>query len=116
MDGCCTPRALALLERALRPSSCFAADNGAIRVYASSTIGNYIMPEIIARYRHDFPDLAGRGRASATAWTSSTPSPTCGWIRPDWGPCHAADIIAEPWLEDELVVFAAPNSPLLAGR
>lgn len=21
------------------------------------------------------------------------------------GPCHAADIIAEPWLEDELVVF-----------
>ena len=24
-------------------------------------------------------------------------------------------IIAEPWLEDELVVFAAPNSPLLAG-
>ncbi len=32
------------------------------------------------------------------------------------GPCHAADIIAEPWLEDELVVFAAPNSPLLAGE
>ena len=29
------------------------------------------------------------------------------------GPCHAADIIAEPWLEDELVVFAAPDSPLL---
>ncbi len=32
------------------------------------------------------------------------------------GPCHAADIIAEPWLEDELVVFAAPDSPLLAGE
>ena len=32
------------------------------------------------------------------------------------GPCHAADIIAEPWLEDELVVFAAPDSPLLEGE
>ncbi len=29
------------------------------------------------------------------------------------GPCHAAEIIAEPWLEDELVVFAPPSSPLL---
>lgn len=51
------PRALALLERALEIEQLFRGDNGAIRVYASSTIGNYIMPEIIARYRHDFPDL-----------------------------------------------------------
>jgi DNA-binding transcriptional LysR family regulator len=29
------------------------------------------------------------------------------------GPCHTAEIIAEPWLEDELVVFAPPDSPLL---
>ncbi len=51
------PRALALLERALEIEQLFRGDNGAIRVYASSTIGNYIMPEIIARYRHDFPEL-----------------------------------------------------------
>ena len=47
----------ALLERALEIEQLFRGDNGAIRVYASSTIGNYIMPEIIARYRHDFPEL-----------------------------------------------------------
>ena len=29
------------------------------------------------------------------------------------GPCHEPDIISEPWLEDELVVFAAPDAPLL---
>lgn len=51
------PRALALLEQATEIEQLFRGDNGAIRVYASSTIGNYIMPEIIARYRHDFPDL-----------------------------------------------------------
>ncbi|MGS5532487.1 LysR family transcriptional regulator, partial [Klebsiella pneumoniae] len=51
------PRALALLERALEIEHLFRGDNGAIRVYASSTNANYIMPEIIARYRHDFPVL-----------------------------------------------------------
>ncbi len=32
------------------------------------------------------------------------------------GPCHSTEIISEPWLEDELVVFAAPSSPLTQGR
>ncbi len=41
------PRALALLERATEIEQLFRGDNGAIRVYASSTIGNYIMPEIM---------------------------------------------------------------------
>jgi hypothetical protein len=31
------------------------------------------------------------------------------------GPCHNVDI-AEPWLEDELVVFASPASSLLQGE
>ena len=96
------PRALALLERALEIEQLFRGDNGAIRVYASSTIGNYILPEIIARYRRDLPDLplelsVGNSQDVINA-------------------CHAADIIAEPWLEDELVVFAAPDSPLLEGE
>lgn len=51
------PRALALLEQAIEIEQLFREDNGAIRVYASSTIGNYILPEVIARYRRDFPTL-----------------------------------------------------------
>ncbi len=51
------PRALALLEQATEIEQLFREDNGAIRVYASSTIGNYILPEVIARYRRDFPTL-----------------------------------------------------------
>ncbi len=45
------PRALALLEQAIEIEQLFREDNGAIRVYASSTIGNYILPAMIARYR-----------------------------------------------------------------
>ena len=107
---------LALLERALEIEQLFRGDNGAIRVYASSTIGNYIMPEIIARYRHDFPDLP----VELSVGNSLDVINAVADLRVDFGliegPCHAADIIAEPWLEDELVVFAAPNSPLLAGE
>ncbi len=42
------PRALALLEQAVEIEQLFREDNGAIRVYASSTIGNYILPAMIA--------------------------------------------------------------------
>ncbi|STJ85513.1 LysR family transcriptional regulator [Escherichia coli] len=51
------PRALALLEQAVEIEQLFREDNGAIRIYASSTIGNYILPAVIARYRHDYPQL-----------------------------------------------------------
>lgn len=105
------PRALALLERAGEIEQLFRGDNGAIRVYASSTIGNYILPEIIARYRRDFPELPlelSVGNSQDVINAVSDLRVDIGLIE---GPCHAADIIAEPWIEDELVVFAAPDSP-----
>lgn len=110
------PRALAALEQASEIEQLFREANGAIRVFASSTIGNYILPEVIARYRRDFPELplelsVGNSQDVITAVADFRVD--IGLIE---GPCHAAEIIAEPWLEDELVVFAAPSSPLLQGE
>lgn len=110
------PRALALLEQANEIEQLFREDNGAIRVYASSTVGNYIMPEMIGRYRRDFPDLpielsVGNSQDAINAVADFRVD--IGFIE---GPCHAADIVAQPWLEDELVVFTAPDSPLLTGE
>lgn len=105
-----------LYPRALEIEQLFRGDNGAIRVYASSTIGNYILPEIIARYRRDLPDLPlelSVGNSQDVINAVADLRVDIGLIE---GPCHAADIIAEPWLEDELVVFAAPDSPLLEGE
>jgi DNA-binding transcriptional LysR family regulator len=110
------PRALATLEQATEIEQLFREDNGAIRVYASSTIGNYILPEIIARYRRDFPSLPlelSVGNSQDVITAVSDFRVDIGLIE---GPCHAAEIIAEPWLEDELVVFAAPGSALLTGE
>jgi len=110
------PRALAALEQASEIEQLFREANGAIRVFASSTIGNYILPEVIARYRRDFPELplelsVGNSQDVITAVADFRVD--IGLIE---GPCHAAEIIAEPWLEDELVVFAPPSSALLQGE
>ncbi|MDM9615206.1 DNA-binding transcriptional regulator YeiE [Kosakonia cowanii] len=110
------PRALAALEQASEIEQLFREANGAIRVFASSTIGNYILPEVIAHYRRDFPELplelsVGNSQDVITAVADFRVD--IGLIE---GPCHAAEIIAEPWLEDELVVFAPPSSPLLQGE
>jgi DNA-binding transcriptional LysR family regulator len=110
------PRALATLEQATEIEQLFREDNGHIRVFASSTIGNYILPEIIARYRRDFPVLPlelSVGNSQDVINAVSDFRVDIGLIE---GPCHAAEIIAEPWLEDELVVFAAPGSSLLTGE
>ena len=109
------PRALALLEQTTEIEQLFRKDNGAIRVYASSTIGNYILPAMIARYRQDFPDLplelnVGNSQDVINAVLDFRVD--IGLIE---GPCHSTEIISEPWLEDELVVFAAPSSPLTKG-
>ncbi|MGR4049923.1 DNA-binding transcriptional regulator YeiE [Kosakonia cowanii] len=110
------PRALAALEQASEIEQLFREANGAIRVFASSTIGNYILPEVIAHYRRDFPELplelsVGNSQDVITAVADFRVD--IGLIE---GPCHAAEIVAEPWLEDELVVFAPPSSPLLQGE
>lgn len=109
------PRALALLEQPTEIEQLFREDNGAIRVYASSTIGNYILPAMIAGYRRDFPDLplelsVGNSQDVINAVLDFRVD--IGLIE---GPCHSTEIISEPWLEDELVVFAAPSSPLTTG-
>ncbi|NDJ57074.1 LysR family transcriptional regulator [Enterobacteriaceae bacterium 4M9] len=107
------PRTVALLEQASEIEQLFREDNGAIRVYASSTIGNYILPEAIARYRRDFPTLPlelSVGNSQDVINAVMDFRVDIGLIE---GPCHTPDIVTEPWLEDELVVFAAPGAALL---
>ncbi|MGK9172379.1 LysR family transcriptional regulator [Yokenella regensburgei] len=110
------PRALALLEQALEIEQLFREENGAIRVYASSTIGNYILPEVIARYRRDLPDLPLDMRVGNSQDVINAVADFRVDIGLIEGPCHMAEIIAEPWLEDELVVFAPPGCALLQGE
>lgn len=107
------PRAIALLEQTSEIEQLFKEDNGAIRIYASSTIGNYMLPGMIASYRRDFPTLplelsVGNSQDVINAVVDFRVD--LGLIE---GPCHVPELISEPWLEDDLVVFAAPDAPIL---
>ena len=91
---------------------------GTLRIGASTTIGNYLLPQVLAGFRDS---LAEKVRQNwhvqvAIANTAVIASQVAafeldlGLIE---GPCHEPDLTVQPWLEDELVVVAAANDPIL---
>ncbi|WP_294902825.1 DNA-binding transcriptional regulator YeiE [Tatumella sp. UBA2305] len=108
------PKAVSLLEQAKEAEQLFRDDDGAIRIGASSTIGNYLLPQMMANYRHDFPQAP----LELTVGNSLEVIQAVADFRVDVGliegPCHVAGIVSENWLEDELVVFAAPRSEIFS--
>mgnify|MGYP004712965013 FL=1 len=106
------PKAVSLLEQAKETEQLFREDHGAIRIAASSTIGNYRLPAMMAEYRRDFPqaplDLTV-GNSQDVIQAVSDFRVDVGLIE---GPCHITGIVSENWLQDELVVFAAPQSAI----
>ncbi|AML57805.1 CysJI operon transcriptional activator [Serratia rubidaea] len=106
------PKALALLEQAGEIEQLFRHDGGALRIAASSTIGNYMLPAMMARYRQDFPATPlelNVGNSQDVISAVADFRVDLGLIE---GPCHMPELVTQPWLEDELVVFAAPDNPL----
>lgn len=107
------PRALSLLEQAKEIELLFSEEQGAIRLAASSTIGNYILPEIIAGYRRDYPELPFElsvGNSQDVINAVLNFDVDIGLIE---GACRESEIVSEVWLDDELVVFSAPDNPFL---
>ncbi|MGC6386377.1 DNA-binding transcriptional regulator YeiE [Ewingella sp. S1.OA.A_B6] len=106
------PKAVALLEQAGEIERLFSKDHGSLRIGASSTIGNYMLPGMIADYRLDFPTTplelkVGNTRDVINAVTEFRVD--LGLIE---GPCSVPELVTQPWLEDQLVVFCAPDNPL----
>lgn len=84
-----------------------------LRVGASTTIGNYVLPALIAGYSRTWPGAAvdvviGNTRDIAAAVTRLEVN--IGLIE---GPCHEAELRVTPWLQDELVIVAAPTHALV---
>ena len=111
------PRARSLLEGAQDIEADFAGAGGGtlpvnLRLAASTTIGNYLLPPLLARFRQAWPaaqftvqigNTQGVGRAVADF------AADLGLIE---GPCHVAGLTVVPWLEDEMVIVGAPTHPL----
>ena len=113
------PRALALLDGAAGIEQMSRDGNAqavSLRIGASTTIGNYVLPTLLGRF------LGDERHAAAAAWRSTVKiantESICdavaafeldvGLIE---GPCHHATLSVTPWLQDELVIVAAPDAP-----
>ena len=84
-----------------------------LRVGASTTIGNYVLPSLVAGYSRDWPGarvdvVIGNTRDVAALVTLLEVD--VGLIE---GPCHDTELRVAPWLEDELVIVAAPSHALV---
>jgi DNA-binding transcriptional LysR family regulator len=115
------PQALALLDGAGWIER-WALDReshiGTLRIGASTTIGNYLLPGILAGFREILPGSArpnwqvhvAIANTSVIAARVAAFELDLGLIE---GPCHEPDLTVQPWLEDELVVVTAADDPIV---
>ena len=83
---------------------------------ASTTIGTYMLPQLLAAQSHDGEQRNPRvmvANSAAIATAVAHFEIDMGLIE---GPCHEPDLQVEPWLEDELVIVCAAKHSILKGN
>lgn len=109
-------RAQTLLEAAESAQAVFTAGHDApLRLSASFTVGEYVLPELIARWTQAHPNCLVQLRIANTREVIDDVTgfdADVGFIE---GPQSHPDVIVRPWLMDDLVVVAAPGHALAAG-
>lgn len=108
------PKAGELLDRARELEALLAGRHGfgPLNVGASLTIGNYLATLIIGRFLQIHPECRVRLEVHNTATVVRQVANfelDLGLIE---GDCQHPDLDVQPWIADELVVFAAPSHPL----
>lgn len=107
------PEAEALLDKAQQLENKLSSQalTGKISVGATLTIGNYLAVNIVAQMKRDRPDTH---IALEVANTSTIAEKVLNFdldIGLVEGELHHHDLKVQPWCDDELVVFCAPDHP-----
>jgi DNA-binding transcriptional LysR family regulator len=109
-------KAASLLDQAAELEHLFTGAHASpLRVAASMTIGEVLLPDLIARWKQSHPNSPVHvtvGNTSEVIGAVAAFDVDVGFIE---GPQTHPDLTLKPWLTDELVVVAAPAHPL-AGR
>ena len=85
---------------------------GSLKIGASLTVGNYLMPPLVASFMRQHPQCQLSLEIANTSQVIHALEQfelDIGFIE---GFCHAPNLEVIPWQHDELVVFAAPSHPL----
>lgn len=111
------PKAASLLDQALELQQLFSGEHAMpLKIAASLTIGEVLMPDLVARWQALHPVspvhlMIGNTREVIAAVAALEVD--LGFIE---GPQAHPDLVLRPWLSDEMVVVAAPSHPLAAKR
>ena len=111
------PRAAAMIDDATDLQHLFSGEHAVpLRVAASFTIGEYLLPERVAQWKAAHPGSHLRMRVSNTddvVDAVARHEADIGFVE---GARTHPDLLMRPWLSDELVVFAAATHPLATGK
>ncbi|MDP3190132.1 MULTISPECIES: LysR family transcriptional regulator [Comamonadaceae] len=106
------PRAESLLDHAAEVEHLFDGEHATpLRMAASLTIGEYLLPELIGRWKISHPSspvnlMIGNSGEVVEAVTSFEAD--IGFIE---GPQTHPDLVLRPWLMDRMAIIAAPHHP-----
>ena len=114
------PQAMALVNGATSLENSFNEIAPSILIIgASLTIGNYLLPTILANYWRAQGIVLGELMPPLQVVVANTADIVSKVVNFEVdiglieGPCNRADISVSPWLEDELLLVVAPNHPVL---
>ena len=105
------PNARAMLDTARAAEQLFEG-TAALRLGASTTIANYLLPQALAKFLHGYPTAKIELEVANTSDIVSSVASFAvdvGFIE---GACHHQDLLVTPWASDELVVFVGHQHPL----
>lgn len=109
------PEVRVLLNCATDIEQMFSTGGHRLRLGASMTIANYLLPQQLAVFRTTWPEVQIEmqvGNTQEIAAAVARLEVDFGLIE---GPCHLPELRIEPWCDDELVVFVAAGHPLGTG-
>lgn len=110
------PKAVELIERLNHAEQLFHHQatelSGTLKIGTSMTIGNYIMPSLLANFMKAYPKvhiIQKVANSETVIHNLEKFQLDIGFIESD---CFSDNLHIDKWGEDELTVFAAPNHPL----
>ncbi|MCB2033430.1 MAG: LysR family transcriptional regulator, partial [Ottowia sp.] len=108
--------AQALLDAAAQVQDLLADGGLSMRLGASTTIANYLLPPRLAAFRTAYP----AARVQLTVGNTGEVVAAVAAMELDFGliegACHHPDLAVSDWQQDELVIIAPPGHALTRGR
>ena len=110
------PQALGLLEQARGIEQAFSVNGSGLpvrlRLAASTTIGSYVLPPVLAAFARSHPQVAVDLQIANTAEVAEAVQALEVDLALIEGASHWPGLEVQPWLRDELVIVSAPGDPL----